>query len=159
MVVACVWRIIDCVRRSRGSLDLPIGRGALKFVSRELTVHSDRPPVGHSRTACPSRRGSCGRCRVSGSQAPIAHHKAFAASEFEPDSKRSVDSRLLHTSSVARTLGQDGCDLEDFDPPASSSSPGEEKISFALQLQSQFCTPLRGHLKKVNDDKIGRFYG
>jgi hypothetical protein len=46
----------------------------------------------------------------------------------------SGDSRILHTQVSPRRWCRLAVDLEDFDPPAFSPSPGEAKISFALQL-------------------------
>ena len=116
---------------------MPIGRRALKFLAREVTVHLVRPPAGHSRTN-PARPG--GVRAVAAESLAVKHqlddHEAFAASESEPDPMGSGDSRVLHAPGVARTLGQDGCDLEDFNPPESSPSPGAAKISVALRLRA-----------------------
>ncbi len=67
----------------------------------------------------------------------------------------SCDSRLLHTPGVALPYEQGGCHPEDFDPPASSSSPGAAKISFAVRLRASSAPGTQGPVERA-DRRGGR---
>jgi hypothetical protein len=124
-----------------GSTDLPIGGRALKFLSREFAVRSIRAPAGHTRTARPFWR-----VRAVAAESLAVKHQLLIMKRSRRRSPNLTrwDRAILGFCTLLvspRTLGQDGCDLEDLHPPESSPSPGQEKISFALRLRA---TPAPG---------------